>query len=184
MKHTVTAASFSLRGDGCSVARALLWECERRAVCDPKEPNVVMNWDSFTPWSALAGGALIGVAASILLALSGRVAGISGVVGGLLVPKPGEISWRVAFVVGLAIGGFVMVALRPDLVGASPRALPLVAVAGGLVGVGTRLGNGCTSGHGVCGLSRLSIRSLVATLTFMATGILVASAARVLGAGL
>lgn len=183
MKHTVRAARSFAAGAQGSVAWALLWKGERRAVCDPKEPNVVMNWDSFTPWSALAGGALIGVAASVLLALSGRVAGISGVVGGLLVPKPGEISWRVAFVLGLAIGGFAMLALRPDLVAASPRALPLVAVAGSLVGVGTRLGNGCTSGHGVCGLSRLSIRSLVATLTFMGTGILAASAARVLGAG-
>lgn len=141
-----------------------------------------MDWESFTPYSALAGGALIGIAASILLALSGRVAGISGVLGGLLVPKPGELDWRVAFVIGLALGGLVMFALLPGSIAPSPRPLALVAVAGVLVGVGTRIGNGCTSGHGVCGLSRLSVRSLVATLTFMGTGILAASAARVLGA--
>lgn len=137
-----------------------------------------MNWDAFTPWSALAGGALIGTAASILLIFNGRVAGISGVLGGLLVPKQGEVSWRLAFAIGLAVGGVLMLALSPESFGASPRALPLVAVAGAFVGVGTRIGNGCTSGHGVCGLSRLSVRSLAATLTFMATGFLAATAAR------
>lgn len=139
-----------------------------------------MNWDSFTPWSALAGGALIGTAASILLVLNGRVAGISGVLGGLLVPKAGDVKWRVAFVAGLALGGVVMLALRPEGFGASTRSIGWVALAGALVGIGTRIGNGCTSGHGVCGLSRLSIRSLVATGTFMATGIGAATLARLL----
>lgn len=137
-----------------------------------------MNWDAFTPWSALAGGALIGTAASILLVFSGRVAGISGVTFGLLVPQQGEVSWRLAFAVGLILGGLLMLGVSPESFGASPRALPLVAVAGALVGVGTRLGNGCTSGHGVCGLSRLSVRSLAATVTFMATGFLAATATR------
>lgn len=142
-----------------------------------------MDWESFTPWTALAGGALIGTAASILLAMNGRVAGISGVLGGILAPAKGEVAWRVAFVVGLALGGLAMLVLAPESFGASPRALLLVAVAGVLVGIGTRVGGGCTSGHGVCGLSRLSMRSLVATLTFMATGALAATAARLLGAG-
>lgn len=141
-----------------------------------------MNWESFTPWSALLGGALIGIAASIFLVFTGRVAGISGVLGGLLVPKAGEVEWRIAFVVGLAMGGLGALLLHPDAIAGSPRSLALVAVAGLLVGAGTRIGNGCTSGHGVCGLSRFSQRSLVATLTFMATGVLAASAARVLGA--
>jgi hypothetical protein len=140
-----------------------------------------MNWESFTPWTALAGGALIGTAASVLLVLNGRVAGISGVLGGILHPKAGEVTWRIAFVVGLALGGLVMLATSYDGFAASPRALPIVALAGALVGVGTRIGNGCTSGHGVCGLSRLSVRSLAATLTFMATGVIAASAARLFG---
>jgi uncharacterized protein len=140
-----------------------------------------MDWDSFTPWTALAGGALIGTAASVLLALNGRVAGISGVLGGLLTPKPGDVRWRIAFVIGLALGGLLMLSTGHDGFGASPRALPIVALAGGLVGVGTRIGNGCTSGHGVCGLSRLSVRSLAATLTFMTTGVIAASAARICG---
>ena len=104
--------------------------------------------------------------------------GISGVALGLLVPKQGEVSWRLAFAIGLALGGLLMLGVSPESFGASPRALPLVAVAGALVGVGTRLGNGCTSGHGVCGLSRLSVRSLAATLTFMTTGFLAATATR------
>ena len=142
-----------------------------------------MNWEAFTPWSALLGGALIGVAASILLLFSGRIAGISGVVGGLLLPKAGEVGWRLAFVIGLALASVTMLLLSPQSFGASPRSLPLVVVAGALVGVGTRIGNGCTSGHGVCGLSRLSIRSLAATLTFMATGVLAATIARLLSGG-
>ena len=142
-----------------------------------------MNWEAFSPWSALSGGALIGVAASILLLFSGRIAGISGVVGGLLLPKPGEVGWRLAFVLGLALASIAMLILSPASFGASPRSLPLVVVAGALVGVGTRIGNGCTSGHGVCGLSRLSVRSLAATLTFMATGALAATAARLLLGG-
>jgi uncharacterized membrane protein YedE/YeeE len=124
----------------------------------------------FTPWSALAGGALIGLGASALLVLNGRIAGISGIVGGLLRPRSEETSWRAWFVAGLLVGGIALLALRPASFGRSSASLPVAIVAGLLVGFGTRLGNGCTSGHGVCGLSRFSGRSLAATITFMATG--------------
>jgi len=131
---------------------------------------MTIDWNAFTPGSALLGGVLIGAAASMLLLLNGRVAGISGIVGGLLRPRLGDAGWRIAFVAGL-ISAPLAYALFTDLppvrVDASYGAL---GVAGLLVGVGTRYGSGCTSGHGVCGLSRLSLRSLVATATFMAAG--------------
>jgi len=131
-----------------------------------------MNLDVFTPWSALAGGALIGLAASMFLLLTGRVSGISGVVGGLLAPKPGDVFWRLAFVGGLATGGVIAAFAMPAQVAFEVARTPVaIVVAGLLVGFGTRLGNGCTSGHGVCGISRFSTRSLVATATFMATGV-------------
>ncbi|WP_437489655.1 YeeE/YedE family protein [Sorangium sp. So ce1014] len=124
----------------------------------------------FTVTGPLVGGALIGLSASLLLLFNGRVAGISGIFGGLLFREPGETAWRAAFVAGLLLGGLALAAAHP---GAFPPAgggsLGLVVAAGLLVGLGARLGNGCTSGHGVCGLSRLSARSLVATMTFMAT---------------
>jgi uncharacterized membrane protein YedE/YeeE len=124
----------------------------------------------------LLGGALIGLSASLLLLANGRVAGISGVVGSLLAPIRGDIAWRVLFFGGLLTGGLLLAWLRP--VSFSPPAslssggVALLVAAGLLVGFGTRLGNGCTSGHGVCGISRGSARSIAATLTFMATGIL------------
>jgi hypothetical protein len=127
---------------------------------------------SFTPWSALLGGALIGASASMLLLLNGEVAGISGIVGRLVRPDEGDMSWRAAFVAGLVLGGVLLSVLHPASFGPSAATLPWTVVAGLLVGFGTRLGNGCTSGHGVCGLARLSGRSLVATMTFMATGAL------------
>ena len=136
----------------------------------------------FIPWSALIGGALIGVSASLLLRLNGRVAGISGIVAGLVTPRGGERSWRAAFVAGLLAGGLALVLLRPSAIAAPAAPMPIVLAAGLLVGFGSRLGNGCTSGHGVCGLSRGSRRSLAATLTFIATGALAASAVR-LGLG-
>lgn len=129
--------------------------------------------DSFTPWSALLGGALIGLASAAMLLLNGKVAGVSGIVSGLLRPVAGDTAWRALFVVGLLSGGLLLRWLYPaafDLSGAP--SLGLVALAGVLVGVGTRLGNGCTSGHGVCGVSRLAPRSLLATATFMLTGAL------------
>ena len=129
-----------------------------------------IDWNHFTPWSALAGGALIGLAAALFLLLNGRIAGISGVLGGLLKPVRGDIAWRVAFVLGLVgaplVYGLVAVLPTPQIDAGNAA---LVA-AGLLVGVGTRYGSGCTSGHGVCGLSRLSPRSLVATACFMGAG--------------
>lgn len=137
--------------------------------------------NNFTPWSALAGGALIGLAASLLLVANGRVAGISGVLGGLLAPVRGDVAWRGFFVLGLLGAGVVAALLSPEAIGASPRSLWLLAVAGLLVGVGTRIGNGCTSGHGVCGISRLSPRSMVATVSFIAAGIAAVALSRALG---
>jgi uncharacterized membrane protein YedE/YeeE len=131
---------------------------------------MTIDWNAFTPWASLAGGVLIGVAAAMLALFNGRIAGISGVLGGLLQPVKGDISWRVAFVLGLLAAPAVyalLVAFATPQIDAGWGAL---AIAGLLVGVGTRYGAGCTSGHGVCGLSRLSPRSLVATFAFMAAG--------------
>ena len=125
---------------------------------------------AFTPWASLAGGVLIGLAAAMFVLLNGRIAGVSGVLGGLLRPAPGDVAWRIAFVLGLVAAPAVYVlgtALPLPTINAGFGAL---ALAGLLVGVGTRYGSGCTSGHGVCGLARLSPRSLVATLTFMGAG--------------
>ena len=136
---------------------------------------------NFTPWSALAGGMMIGLAASLMLIGSGRVTGISGMLSGLLQPVRGDIGWRALFMLGLLLAGAVAYVATPDQLGASPRSLGLIAVAGLLVGVGTRIGNGCTSGHGVCGISRLSPRSLIATLTFIASGVIAVLLTRLLG---
>jgi uncharacterized membrane protein YedE/YeeE len=127
---------------------------------------------------SLLGGMLIGLGASLLLLFNGRVAGISGIFGGLLAPRGGEITWRAAFLAGLLAGGAVLLAVHPSAFPTTTsRPLGVIAVAGLLVGYGTRLGNGCTSGHGICGLSRRSARSLVATVTFMVTGAIAAFAA-------
>jgi uncharacterized membrane protein YedE/YeeE len=131
---------------------------------------MTIDWNAFTPWASLGGGVLIGIAAAILILLNGRVAGISGIVGGLLKPERGDVAWRIAFVAGLVLAPAVygLLASLPRIrIDASHGAL---VVAGLLVGIGTRYGSGCTSGHGVCGLSRLSPRSLAATATFMAAG--------------
>ena len=122
--------------------------------------------------TALAGGVLIGLAATVLLWLNGRIAGISGIVSGVLLPKPGDSAWRVAFLVGLIAAGGLYMAMVPGA--PLPRtdfSRAGLVLAGLLVGFGTRMGNGCTSGHGVCGLGRLSLRSLAAVVTFMATAI-------------
>lgn len=127
-----------------------------------------MNIEHFTPIPSLLGGVLIGLAASLLLLGNGKLAGISGIVAGAMRPVEGR-GWRVLFLAGLVLGGTLVTLFQPAAIGTTTRPLALLAVAGVLVGFGTRLGGGCTSGHGVCGLSRLSKRSLVATLTFMAT---------------
>ena len=125
---------------------------------------------------ALFGGALIGVAASLLLLTIGRVSGISGILGGLIHPPDEDTPWRLVFVFGLLVGGVLLAQLAPETLRVpTGRSLGTMALAGGLVGVGTRLGGGFTSGHGVCGLSRLSMRSLLATGTFMAAGICTAT---------
>ena len=128
---------------------------------------------AFTPLASLVGGVLIGTSASLLLALEGRIAGISGIVSGILRPeRAGDSVWRGAFLGGLLAGGVLLSVVAPSSVAHTDVGVPLasVAAAGLLVGFGTRLGGGCTSGHGVCGTSRLSKRSIVATLVFMATG--------------
>ncbi|VVP47233.1 hypothetical protein PS838_05160 [Pseudomonas fluorescens] len=133
---------------------------------------MTIDWIHFTPWSSLAGGALIGLAATLFILLNGRIAGISGVVGGLLIPVKGDVLWRVSFIAGLVIAPVLyhMALVQPEIkIEASKLAL---IVAGLLVGIGTRYGSGCTSGHGVCGLSRRSLRSLVATVAFMSSGFL------------
>lgn len=123
---------------------------------------------------ALGGGALIGLSASLMLMLNGRIAGISGIVGGLLQPQAGDVSWRAWFVAGLLAGGAALFAVRPELFGTAAVPSAVVVIAGLLVGFGTRLGSGCTSGHGVCGISRMSKRSIVATSTFMLSGAIAA----------
>ncbi len=134
---------------------------------------------------ALAGGALIGVAASLLLVFNGRIAGISGVVGELLVPGSPRKAWRVAFLAGLLVGAAGLWAFLPGSVAPHPdRSMAAVVVAGVLVGYGTRLGNGCTSGHGVCGIPRGSVRSIAATVTFMGTGALTVAVIGLLGGAL
>lgn len=130
--------------------------------------------------TAAIGGVLIGTASALLLLTHGRIAGISGIVGGVLERTTPDRAWRVAFLAGLAVAGIAMALLHPSAIGASVRSPVTLALAGLLVGFGTRLGSGCTSGHGVCGLSRRSARSLVAVAVFMTTGAITASIARVL----
>jgi len=129
-----------------------------------------IDWLHFTPWDALAGGILIGLATALLLVANGRIAGISGILGGLLRPASGDIAWRLCFVLGLflaPIAWLTMRAMPPAQIDHSPA---MLAIGGLLVGIGTRFGSGCTSGHGVCGIARLSPRSLLATACFMAAG--------------
>jgi uncharacterized membrane protein YedE/YeeE len=131
---------------------------------------MMIDWTNFTPWASLAGGVLIGVAAAMLLLLSGRIAGISGILGGLLEWPKGDISWRLAFLLGLVAAPLAYSLVAPLPVVQVDAGTGTLVVAGLLVGIGTRYGSGCTSGHGVCGLSRLSPRSLAATAAFMLAG--------------
>lgn len=133
---------------------------------------MTIDWIHFTPWTSLAGGALLGIACAAFILVSGRVLGISGILGGLLMPKRGDTSWRVSLLLGMVLAPVTLSLLAPNLINA-PRieaGSGTIVAAGLLVGLGTRYGSGCTSGHGVCGLSRLSPRSLLATLAFMASG--------------
>ena len=127
--------------------------------------------ENFTPIASTIGGVLIGLSASLMLLLHGRIAGISGIVGGVLQPRAGERLWRLLFLGGMLAGGVAFGLAAPAVVADELGRTPAtVVVAGLLVGFGTRLGSGCTSGHGICGLTRFSPRSLVAVLTFMTTG--------------
>jgi uncharacterized membrane protein YedE/YeeE len=139
---------------------------------------MTIDWNHFTPWSALAGGGLIGISVALLILLNGRIAGITGIIGGLFKPVKGDVAWRIAFTFGLIIAPIIWL-----LFGKLPEITidanyGLLVVAGLIVGFGARLGSGCTSGHGVCGIARLSPRSIVATLAFMGTGFLTVFIAR------
>jgi uncharacterized membrane protein YedE/YeeE len=131
---------------------------------------MIIDWSHFTPWTSLAGGLLIGAAAALLVLVTGRIAGISGIVGGLLRPQRGDIGWRIAFVAGLLAAPALVLPFLPAYAPRIEAGFGMLVAAGLLVGFGTSLASGCTSGHGVCGLSRLSPRSLVATAAFMAAG--------------
>lgn len=133
---------------------------------------MTIDWVAFSPWTALAGGLLIGVAAAMFILFNGRIAGISGIVGGLLRPQRGDSLWRVLFVAGMLLAplAWLVFAQLPTI--QIDAGYPMLIVAGLIVGISTRYGAGCTSGHGVCGISRLSPRSIVATLAFMGTGFL------------
>ena len=132
-----------------------------------------IDWAHFTPFASLTGGIILGLASAIFILVNGRILGISGILGGLLTPKLGDTSWRVAFLLGMLAAPTVFHAVVPAQYITAPRIDAtewMVIAAGLLVGIGTRYASGCTSGHGVCGLSRLSPRSLVATLSFMGAG--------------
>ncbi|WP_233010073.1 YeeE/YedE family protein [Rheinheimera faecalis] len=131
----------------------------------------MIDWSQFTPQSALTGGLMIGLACALLWLLNGRIAGISGITAGVLSSSGAERQWRLAFVLGLVLSSWVWLLLAPLPVSQVTSNYWLLAIAGVLVGFGARLGSGCTSGHGICGLSRLSGRSLVATVTFMAVAV-------------
>ena len=130
----------------------------------------MIDWSLFTPWSALAGGVVVGVAAAMLVLLNGRIAGVAGIIGGVLRPARGDMAWRIAFIIGLLVAPAVYGLLAEPVPPTIEAGYPTLLAAGVLVGAGTRYGSGCTSGHVFCGLSRLSPRSLVATITFMLVG--------------
>ena len=132
---------------------------------------MTLDWTHFTPWTSFAGGILIGAAAAMLVLLNGRIAGISGIVGGLLTPRRADIGWRLAFVAGLFAAPLLVTVFGQTPMPRIDAGFGMLAAAGLLVGIGTSYGSGCTSGHGVCGLSRLSPRSLAATAAFMLAGI-------------
>jgi len=129
-----------------------------------------IDWSHFTPWASLAGGLLVGSAAALFILFSGRLLGVSGILGGLLHPRAGDTGWRLALLAGMLVAPAVWALFAAPEVPRMEANGTVLMIAGLLVGWGTRYGSGCTSGHGICGLSRLSPRSLAATLTFMASG--------------
>ncbi len=131
---------------------------------------MTLDWNHFTPWASLAGGIVLGLASAIFILMNGRILGISGIVGGLLRPRRGDLTWRLLFVLGMLAAPLLYMAVVGPVPARIDAGWGTLVVAGLLVGVGTRYGAGCTSGHGVCGLSRLSPRSGVATLAFMGAG--------------
>ena len=144
---------------------------------------MTVDWSAFTPWSATIGGIVIGAAAALFVLVNGRVAGISGIAGGMLHPRSGDLAWRLAFIAGLVLAPLACAMVGVQLSATIDASYTVLIVAGLLVGIGTRYAGGCTSGHGVCGLSRLSPRSLAATLSFMAAGFVVVFVVRhVIGA--
>lgn len=133
---------------------------------------MMIDTTHFTPLPASIGGLIIGASAILFMLLNGRITGISGIVGGLLTPVKHDVFWRIAFVAGMFMAPLTYSLFAPLPIIQVDASYPLLVLAGLLVGVGTRYGSGCTSGHGICGISRLSPRSLVATLSFMASGII------------
>ncbi len=133
---------------------------------------MLIDWNNFTPWSALAGGALIGVATALFILLNGRIAGITGIIGGLFTSRIHDAGWRLAFIIGLIAAPAIWQLFNQLPTVQIDASNSLLVIAGLIVGISTRYGSGCTSGHGVCGISRLSPRSIVATLAFMGTGFL------------
>jgi uncharacterized membrane protein YedE/YeeE len=139
---------------------------------------MTIDWTHFTPWASLAGGILLGLASALFILVNGRILGISGILGGLLRPVKGDTGWRLAFLAGLLAAPLLYFAVAGLTAPRIDVGWGTLVLAGLLVGVGTRYGSGCTSGHGVCGLSRLSPRSLVATLAFMGAGFVTVFLAR------
>lgn len=131
---------------------------------------MTIDWTHFTPWTSLIGGVLLGLSAALFILLNGRVLGISGIVGGLLAPRAGDTGWRLCFLLGMLAAPLTYALFATPVMPRIDAGWTLLVLAGLLVGVGTRYGSGCTSGHGVCGMSRLSPRSVVATLSFMGAG--------------
>jgi uncharacterized membrane protein YedE/YeeE len=138
----------------------------------------MIDWAHFTPWTSLGGGILIGAAAAMLVLLNGRIAGVAGIIGGVLRPAAGDMAWRFAFILGLLVAPAAYRLFAEPAAPTIDASYPVLLLAGLLVGAGTRYGSGCTSGHVFCGLARLSPRSLAATITFVLAGIVTVYAVR------
>ncbi len=144
---------------------------------------MTIDWNNFTPWASLAGGILLGLASALFILLNGRILGVSGIIGGLFRPKAGDVGWRLFFVLGMLAAPLLYFVVAGSSAVRIDAGWVTLVIAGLLVGIGTSYGSGCTSGHGVCGLSRLSPRSLVATLAFMGAGFVTVYLARHVLAG-